>query len=81
MVHVDLVAVLLGLELAGHPLAGVNAKLGPPKRLAILAPAYALIVGVLALHPIVGAIVGNLKDLIKQRVCLQFTCARVLFRE
>ena len=60
MVEVDLVAVLLRLELASHPLAGINPELGAPQRLAILSPADALIVGVLALHPVVGAVIGNL---------------------
>ena len=70
MVHVELVAVLLGLELTGHPFAGIDAELGASQRLAILFPADALVVGVLALHPIVCAIVGNLKDFIKERVSL-----------
>lgn len=60
MVQVQLIAILLGLELAGHPLAGINPELGAPKRLAILFPAHALVVGVLALHPVVGAVIGNL---------------------
>lgn len=81
MVQVDLVAVLLGLELAGHPLASINPELRTPKRLAILFPANALVVGVLALHPVVSAVIGNFEDLIEQRVCLQLACARVLFRE
>jgi len=57
MVQIQLVAVLLGLELAGHPLASINPELRPPKRLAVLTPANTLIVGVLALHPVVGAII------------------------
>jgi len=60
MVQVELVAVFLSLELASHPLAGINPKLGASKRLAILFPAGALIVGVLALHPVVRAVIGNL---------------------
>lgn len=81
MVQVYLVAVLLGLELAGHPLASINPELRTPQRLAILLPANALVVGVLALHPVIRAIVGNLKDLIEQRIGLEFARTCVLFRE
>lgn len=81
MVQVELVAVLLGLEFASHPFASVNAELGTPKRLAILPPADTLIVGVLALHPVVRAVIGNFEDLIEQGIRLQLSRARVLFRE
>lgn len=60
MVQVKLVAVLFGLELTCHPLAGINPELRAPQSLAILFPANALIIGVLALHPIVRAVIGNL---------------------
>lgn len=81
MVHVDLVAILLGLELASHPLPRLYPELRAPHGLAVLAPANVLAVCVLPLHPIVGAIVGNFEDLIEESVGLHFPCARVLFRE
>jgi len=81
MVHIDLVAVLFGLKLASHPFASIDAKLGAPQRFTVLLPANALIVSVLALHPVVGAIVCNLKYLIKQRISLKLSRAGVLFRE
>lgn len=81
MVHVDLVAVLFRKELRRHPFASIDAQCGAPNGLSILAPAHALIVAVLALHPVVATIVRNLEDLIKESVSLRLACAGVLLRK
>ena len=81
LVNLQLVAVFLGLEFSGHPLAGINAKLRPAQRLAILHPADVLAFCVLSLHPVILPIVGNRQDVIEQGVCLSFARAGVLVRE
>jgi dihydrolipoamide dehydrogenase len=61
--QLQLVALLLGAKLAGHPFASLNAEMGTPQRLAVLLPANVRAVAVLLLHTVVRTVVGNVEDL------------------
>src|ERR1043165_1387426 len=72
----ELVAVHLRPELAGHPLAGVNTQPRPGD--------YVLIGALIAVSVDVRValpIVGNLQDVVEQHISLSFACARVLVAE
>lgn len=71
------IAVLLRTHPGQRPLSSIHAQLGPLDMLTVELPAYVILA--VALHPIVGSVVCNFKQFIKDGVGTLNHCARVLF--